>query len=61
MSNSGDYKPDETALKEKLWKLLRKNRTLAYTTDEESGTVAGPTDRNGMKNQAKEDDEQYKK
>lgn len=61
MNNSGNSKSDEAALKEKLQKLLKQNRTPTYTPDEEGGTFAGPTDRNGMKKQAEEDDEQRKK
>lgn len=61
MSNSGNSKSDEPALKEKLRELLKKNRTPTYTPDEEGGTFAGPTDRDDMKKQAEEHDEQRKK
>jgi len=61
MSNSGNSKSNESALKEQLRKLLKRNRTPTYTPDEEGGTFAGPTDRDNMKKQAEEDDEQRKK
>lgn len=54
MSNSGNSKYNESALKEQLRKLLKKNRTPTYTPDEEGGTFAGPTDRDGMKKQVKQ-------
>ena len=61
MSNDNGSTSEEIYLKEKLRKMLKKNRTPIYTSDDEGGTYNGPIDKKSMEEQTEEDDEKPEK
>lgn len=63
MSHCNDTKltSEEKLLKEKAKQSLKKNKTPAYTPDDEGGVMSGPLAKNDMKKQAEEKDEQQPK
>lgn len=52
---------EEKLLKEKARQSLKKNKTPAYTPDDEGGVLSGPLSKNDMEQQAEEEDEQQSK
>ncbi|VAX00621.1 hypothetical protein MNBD_GAMMA19-290 [hydrothermal vent metagenome] len=63
MSNKSgvELTDEEKLLKEKAKQLLKKNKTPAYTPDDEGGVMSGPLSKEKMEQQAEEEDEQYSK